>query len=60
VDVSNATTEGSVGTNRAVVGSLSSGVSIVGPTEGMASELGRSGNKRVLLFNSVPGLLSEV
>lgn len=60
VDVSNATTEGSVGTNRAVVGSLSSRVSVVGPSEGVTSELGGSSNKSVLLFNSVPGLLSEV
>lgn len=60
VDVSNAATEGSVGTYRAVVGTLSSGVSIVGPAEGVASELGGSGDESVLLLNSVPGLLIEI
>lgn len=54
MDVSNAATEGNVGTDRAVVGSLGSGVTIVGPAEGVASELGGSGDQGVFLFNSVP------
>ena len=60
VNVSDAATEGNVGTDRAVVGSLSSRVSIVRPAEGMASELGRGSNESVLLFNSVPGFLFEI
>ena len=60
VNISDAATEGNVGTDRAVVGSLSSRVSIVRPAEGMASEFGRGSNERVLLFNSVPGFLFEI
>jgi len=60
VDVSDAASEGGVGSNRAVVGALSSRVSIVGPAEGMAGKFGRGGNQCVLLLDSVPGLLSEV
>lgn len=60
MNVSDAATEGNIGTDRAVVGPLSSRVSIVRPAEGMASELGRGSNERVLLFNSVPGFLFEI
>jgi len=60
VSVSNAATKGSVGTDRAVVGSLSSRVTIVGPSEGIASEFGRGGKESIFLFNSVPGELLKI
>lgn len=60
MDISNASSEGSVGSNRAVVRALSSRITIVRPAERMASKLGRGGNKSVLLLDSVPGLLGKI
>lgn len=60
MDVSDAATEGGVGTNRAVVRALSTGVTIVGPAERVAGKFGRGGDKSVLLLDSIPGLLGEV
>jgi len=57
VSISNGTTECDVGTNTAVVRSLLAGVAIVGPAEGLLSELGRLGNKSVFLLDTVPSLL---
>jgi hypothetical protein len=57
VSVGDGTTEGDVGTSGAVVGTLSTGVAIVGPAEGLFGELGAGVKESVLLFNTVPGLL---
>ena len=57
VSVGDGTTEGDVGTSGAVVGTLSTGVAIVGPAEGLFGELGAGVKESVLLLNTVPGLL---
>lgn len=57
VGVSDCAAEAHVGSNRAVVGTLGTGVTIVGPAEGLLSELGRLGDERVLLLDTVPGFL---
>ena len=57
MSVSDSTTEGDVSTSGAVVRTLSSGVAIVWPAEGLLGELGAGVKQSVFLFNTVPGLL---
>ena len=54
MSVGNCSTKGNVGTDGAIVGSLSAWVSIVGPTERLFGELGRLADESVFLFNSIP------
>lgn len=57
VGVSDCAAEAHVGSNRAVVGTLGTRVTIVGPAKGLLGELGRLGDECVLLLDTVPGLL---
>lgn len=56
VSVSDSTSKADVGTNGAVVGTLSAGVTIVGPSEGLLGELGSVSQEGVLLLDTIPGL----
>ena len=58
MSISDCTTEANIGTNGAVVWSLGTWVSIVGPAEWLLGELGRMLNEGVLLLNTVPGLFT--
>ena len=62
VSIGNKTSETHVSTSGAVVGSLLSGVSVVWPSKGVGSELGRVTDEGVLLLNTIPGLfvLNEI
>jgi len=57
VGVGDGAAEGGVGTDGAVVGALGTGVTLRGPAERSLLELVGSGQKGVLLLDTVPGLL---
>ena len=56
VCVGNDSSKAVVGTDRAVVRSLGSGITIVRPSKGPGRELGLRSDKGVLLLNAIPGL----
>lgn len=57
MSVSDRATEAHIGTNTAIVRSLGTWVTIVGPSEGLLRELGRLLEESVLLLDTVPCLL---
>ena len=59
VRISNSATVASVGTNGAVVGTLLTRVTIVGPAKRLLSELSGVSEESVLLLNTVPSFLSR-
>ena len=57
MSISNCATEAYVSADRAIVGTLCTWVTIVGPTEGLFCEFRRLGKQSILLLKTIPNFL---